>query len=77
MLIPGATRDRRASGTTSADLQRKGRFCLRYEGAVRMGVEPAAATDSKGLTAFSNPADLQVSILWRGEPPIAPSEKSA
>jgi len=42
----------------------------------RLGVEPAADTDSKGLTGFSNSADPQISILCRVEPPNCPQQES-
>jgi hypothetical protein len=42
----------------------------------RLGVEPAADSDSKGLTAFSNSADPQVPILCRGDHPNCPQRIS-
>ena len=42
----------------------------------RLGVEPAADNDSRGLTAFSNSADPRISVLCRREPPDCPQRKT-
>jgi hypothetical protein len=42
----------------------------------RLGVEPAAITDSKGRTAFSNSAGPQIPALRCGEPPNCPQRIS-
>ena len=42
----------------------------------RLGVEPDADSDSKGLTAFPDSADPRVSVLCLGEPPNCPQRKT-